>query len=155
VGDRPVTINDVPRLEGIRRILDEVIRLHGVTLLMRRTTVPVQLGKHSFPTGTEIAFSLYAIHRDPTVYENADTFDPDRWLPERRVHADRQAYMPFGAGNRKCIGDQFVWTEATIAIATVLSRWHLTPAPGHTPQEVASAVAHADRVPMTVQPRRR
>ncbi|MFJ8077103.1 cytochrome P450 [Streptomyces sp. NPDC096176] len=155
VGDRPVTINDVPQLEGIRRVLDEVIRLHGVTLLMRRTTTPVQLGDHTFPAGTEIAFSLYALHRDPGLYENADSFDPDRWLPERRTSIDRQAYMPFGAGNRKCIGDQFVWTEATIAIATVLSQWKLTPAAGHTPKEVASAVAHADSIPMTVQPRRR
>ncbi|UYQ60289.1 cytochrome P450 [Streptomyces peucetius] len=155
VGDRPVTIADVPRLEGIRRVLDEVIRLHGVTLLMRRTTAPVQLGETLFPAGTEIAFSLYAIHRDPSVYDDADTFDPDRWLPERRSQLDRQAYMPFGAGSRKCIGDQFVWTEATIAVATVLSRWHLTPAAGHDVKEVASAVAHADRIPMIVQPRQR
>jgi cytochrome P450 len=63
--------------------------------------------------------------------------------------------MSFGAGNRICIGDQFVWTEATIAIAAVLFRWRLTPAAGHEPKEVASAVAHADRIPMTVQPRRR
>ncbi|MFF3399926.1 cytochrome P450 [Streptomyces sp. NPDC002659] len=156
VGDRPVTIEDVPRLEGIRRVLDEVIRMHGVTLLMRRTTEPVELGGVSFPAGTEVAFSLYAIHRDPTLYADADSFDPGRWLPERRREAGlgREAYVPFGAGNRKCIGDLFVWTEATIAIATVLARWQLVPAPGHTPKEVASAVAHADRIPMTVHPRR-
>ncbi|MFF3684829.1 cytochrome P450 [Streptomyces sp. NPDC002187] len=153
VGDRPVTLADVPRLEGIRRVLDEVIRLHGVTLLMRRTTQPVVLGGIELPTGTEVAFSLYAIHRDPSLYANADTFDPDRWLPERRGDIAREAFVPFGAGNRKCIGDQFVWTEATIAIATVLAKWQLVPTPGHTPKEVASAVAHADRIPMTIQPR--
>ncbi|MET7621314.1 cytochrome P450 [Streptomyces sp. NPDC005408] len=155
VGDRPVTIEDIPRLEGIRRVLDEVIRLHGVTMLMRRTTEPVELAGITFPTGTEVAFSLYAIHRDPTLYANADSFDPDRWLPKRQEEAGlgRKDYIPFGAGNRKCIGDLFVWTEATIAIATVLARWQLVPAPGHTPKEVASAVAHADRIPMTVRPR--
>jgi cytochrome P450 len=153
VGEGPVTIADVPKLPSIRRVVDEVLRLHGVTLLMRRTTVPVQLGRHRLPAGTEVAFSLYALHRDPTVYENAESFDPDRWLPERRAAVARHAYIPFGAGNRKCIGDQFVWTEATIAIATVLQRWKLSPAPGHTPKEVASAVVHADRIPMTVSPR--
>ncbi|WP_406733202.1 cytochrome P450 [Streptomyces sp. NBC_01794] len=156
VGDRPVTIEDIPRLEGIRRVLDEVIRLHGVTLLMRRTTAPVELGGITFPVGTEVAFSLYAIHRDPGLYAKADSFDPHRWLPERQAAAGlgREAYIPFGAGNRKCIGDTFVWTEATIAIATILARWQLVPAPGHAPKEVASAVAHADRIPMTVHPRR-
>ncbi|MFF8833155.1 cytochrome P450 [Streptomyces sp. NPDC015131] len=151
VGDGPVTAAHVPRLTGIRRVIDEVIRLHGVTLLMRRTTGPVTLGGVDMPPGTEVAFSLYALHRDPGLYEHADRFDPDRWLPERQAAGPgRRAYIPFGAGNRKCIGDLFVWTEATIAIATLLRRWRLVPVPGHTPREVASAVAHADRIPMTV-----
>ncbi|MET9431767.1 MULTISPECIES: cytochrome P450 [unclassified Streptomyces] len=153
VGDRPVAIEDVPRLVAVRRVLDEVIRLHGVTMLMRRTTAPVELGGHSLPVGTEVAFSLYAMHRSPDLYAEPERFDPDRWLPERRAEIPRQAYIPFGAGNRKCIGDAFVWTEATIALATILARWQLRPVPGHTPREVASAVAHPDRVPMTVHPR--
>ncbi|UUS34271.1 MULTISPECIES: cytochrome P450 [Streptomyces] len=153
VGDRAVTVADVPRLPAIRRALDEVLRLHGVPLLMRRTTAPVRLGIHELPPGTEVAFSLYALHRDPAVYEHPDLFDPDRWLPERRAAIARHQFIPFGAGNRKCIADQFVWTEATIAIATVLQRWRLSPAPGHTPKEVASAVVHADRLPMVVHPR--
>ncbi|MGI5484554.1 cytochrome P450 [Streptomyces lavendofoliae] len=155
VGDGPVTALHVPELKGIRRVIDEVVRLHGVTLLMRRTTEPVTLGGVGMPAGTEVAFSLYALHRDPGLYENADRFDPDRWLPERQAEGPgRRAYIPFGAGNRKCIGDLFVWTEATIAIATILRRWRLVPVPGHTPREVASAVAHADRIPMTVVARR-
>ncbi|MCX4524145.1 MULTISPECIES: cytochrome P450 [unclassified Streptomyces] len=156
VGDGPVSISDVPRLVCLRRVIDEVIRLHGVTLLMRRNTVPVELGGFTLPVGTEVAFSLYAVHRDPDLYANPDSFDPDRWLPHRQAEAGlgREAYVPFGAGNRKCIGDTFVWAEVTIAIATLLSRWRLTPVPGHTPREVASAVARADRILMTVEPRR-
>ncbi|MEV6397987.1 cytochrome P450 [Streptomyces sp. NPDC051907] len=151
VGDGPVTAQHVPALQGIRRVIDEVIRLHGVTLLMRRTTEPVTLGGVELPTGTEVAFSLYALHRDPGLYDRAHLFDPDRWLPERQAQGPgRRAYIPFGAGNRKCIGDLFVWTEATIAIATILRQWRLVPVPGHSPREIASAVAHADRIPMTV-----
>ncbi|MEU7281069.1 cytochrome P450 [Streptomyces sp. NPDC045431] len=154
VGDRPVTIEDVPRLTAIRRVLDEVIRLHGVTLLMRRTTESVQLGDFSVPPGVEIAFSLYALHRDPALYEDPDRFDPDRWTPERRASLGREDFVPFGSGNRKCIGDTFAWTEATIALATILPRWKLRPEPGTpAPREAASAMAHPDRVPMTVLPR--
>ncbi|MFI0263074.1 cytochrome P450 [Streptomyces sp. NPDC017056] len=155
VGDRPVTIEDVPRLQAVRRVLDEVIRMRGVTFLMRRTTEPVVLGGAALPTGTEVGFSLYALHRDPDVYAEPDRFDPDRWLPERQREAGlgREAFIPFGAGNRKCIGDQFIYTEATIALATWLPRWKLVPVPGHTPKQVASAVAAADRIPMTLTPR--
>ncbi|MFC7305495.1 cytochrome P450 [Streptomyces monticola] len=150
IGDRQVTIEDIPRLPAIRRVLDEVIRLYGVTLLMRRTTEEVELGGVSVPPGTEIAFSLYALHRDPELYENADEFDPDRWLPERRAAIGREEFVPFGSGNRKCIGDVFAWTEATIALATILRRWQLRPLPGHEPKAAASAMAHPDHVPMRV-----
>ncbi|MFF0445195.1 cytochrome P450 [Streptomyces sp. NPDC004609] len=156
VGDRPVTIEDVPRLPGVRRVVDEVIRLHGVTLLMRRATEPVELGGYLVPPGTEIALSPYAIHRDGRVYENPDAFDPDRWLPERQKAAglEREHFIPFGAGSHKCIGDIYAYTEATIALVTMLSRWRLAPVAGHTPTEVAATVPVADRVAMVVQPRR-
>ncbi|WVS76357.1 cytochrome P450 [Streptomyces sp. SS162] len=155
LGDRPLAAEDLCRLGGIRRVLDEAIRLYGVTLLMRRTLLPVELGGHRLPAGTEVAFSLYAMHRDPAVFERPDAFDPDRWLPERAAQISRHSYIPFGAGSRKCIGDTFAWTEATIALATILRRWRLRPAPGHTPKAAASAMAHPDHVPMIVTPRER
>ncbi|GGW28599.1 cytochrome P450 [Streptomyces xantholiticus] len=153
VGDRAVTIEDIPRLPGVKRVLDEVIRLYGVTLLMRRTTTEVDLGGYTLPAGAEVAFSLYALHRDPDLYEDPDRFDPDRFLPERWAGRGREEFVPFGSGNRKCIGDAFAWTEATIALATILRRWKLRPVPGHTPRAAASAMAHPDHVPMTVLPR--
>ncbi|WP_244501306.1 cytochrome P450 [Streptomyces sp. TP-A0874] len=153
VGSRPVTAEDIPRLPTIRRVLDEVIRLHGVTLVMRRTLEPVELGGYHLPAGAEIGISLYAMHRSPDLYDDPDRFDPDRWLPERRAAVPREAFVPFGAGARKCVGDAFSWTEATIVLATILARWSLEPAPGHTPREAASAMAHPDHVPMVIRPR--
>ncbi|HET6357963.1 cytochrome P450 [Streptomyces sp.] len=84
----------------------------------------------------------------------SDRFDPDRWITERRIERSRGAAVPFGAGNRKCIGDATAWTEATIALATVLRRWKLRPVPGsHAPQESTASLAHPDRVPMDIQRR--
>ena len=153
VGDRPVTFEDVPKLVYADRVLNEISRMHSVPLLMRQSTGPVELGGVELPVGTEIAFSLYSLHRDPRLYDEPHRFDPDRWLPERREQVPREGFVPFGSGNRKCIGDGFAWTEIVITLATVLSRWKLKPLPGHTVREVASAVAHPDRLPMTVSPR--
>ncbi|MEU7486422.1 cytochrome P450 [Streptomyces sp. NPDC042319] len=156
VGDGPVTIEHVPRLTAVRRVLDEVIRLYGVTLLMRRTTEPVELRDtrpdgtedvYRIPADAEVAFSLYAVHRHPELYADPDTFDPGRWV---RDDIPREAFFPFGQGNRMCIGDSFSWTEATIAIATILQRYTLSPVPGHTPRKATSAMVHPDHVPMTV-----
>ena len=154
LGDRPVTFQDVPRLAAVQRVLDEVIRLHGVVLLMRRALEPIEISGFQIPAGAEVAFSLYALHRDPALYPEPDRFDPERWLPERRAERPREGVVPFGAGNRKCIGDAFAWTEATIALATILRRWKLRPAAGSkTPQEALASMAHPDHVPMEVLPR--
>lgn len=153
VGDRPVRFEDVPQLEYTRRVLDEVIRLHGVTLLMRRAVEPVELGGVTIPSGTEIAFSLYALHQDPRLYAEPGRFDPDRWLPERREDLPREAFVPFGSGARKCIGDAFSWAEITITLAAVLSQWRLRPIPGHIVREATAAMPHPDHLPMTVTPR--
>lgn len=153
VGTRPVTFADMARLPYLRRVIDEVARLHSVTLLMRRAIEPVEIGGVLLPVGTEVAFSLYALHQDARVYPEPQRFDPDRWLPGRGPEV-RQAFLPFGAGNRKCIGDAFSWTEITIALATVLSRWQLRPATETAPREVAAAVPRANRLAMTVVPRR-
>lgn len=153
VGDRPVGIEDVTKLEYMDRVLKEISRMHSVPLLMRQATAPVELGGAELPVGTEIAFSLYALHRDPRLYTDPERFDPDRWLPERSANLPREGYVPFGSGNRKCIGDGFAWTEIVITLATVLARWRFEPLPGHQVREVASAVAHPDSLPMKVVPR--
>ncbi|MFG2194236.1 cytochrome P450 [Streptomyces sp. NPDC048639] len=150
VGDRPVTFEDVPRLTYTDQVLKEISRLHSVPLLMRQATAPVELGGVHLPVGTEVAFSLYALHRDPRQYDDPARFDPDRWLPERREKLPREGFVPFGSGNRKCIGDGFAWAEIVITLATVLPRWRFEPLPGHEVREVASAVAHPDELPMRV-----
>ncbi|MCF6522294.1 cytochrome P450 [Streptomyces sp. JJ36] len=153
VGDRQVTFADMSRLTYLRQVLDEVIRLHGVTLLMRRTAQPVELGGVELPEGTEIAFSLYALHLDPRLYPEPERFDPDRWSPEQRAERPREAFVAFGAGNRKCIGDEFSWTEIMITLATVLPRWRFRPVPGVTVREETAAMARPKSVPMIVEPR--
>lgn len=154
VGDRPVTFADVSKLPGITRVLDEVLRLHGVVTLMRRTTQPVTIGGYDLPAETEVLFSLYALHRNPELYPDPDRFDPDRWLPDVAAERPREHVVPFGAGNRKCIGDRFAWMEAAITLATILPRWKLRPVPGSKPpRESTASMAHPTRVPMVVQSR--
>ncbi|MEU0374006.1 cytochrome P450 [Streptomyces sp. NPDC006283] len=154
VGDRPVTFADIPQLPGITRVLDEVIRMHGVVILMRRTIEPVTLGGYHLPAETEVLISPYALHRNPDLYAEPDRFDPDRWLPEHVARRPREHVVPFGAGNRKCIGDRFAWMEAAITLATILPRWKLRPVPGSKPpKESTAAMAHPTRMPMVVHPR--
>lgn len=154
VGDRPVAFDDVMRLPTVTRVLDETLRLHGVVTLMRRSIEPVTIGGHELPEGTEVLISLYGLHRHPGLYPEPERFDPDRWLPERVKARPREHAVPFGAGNRRCIGDRFAWMEAVITLATVLPRWKLTTPDGApAPREATAAMAHPDRVRMVVHRR--
>lgn len=155
VGDRPVGMAELAKLPYLNQVMDEVFRLHAVPLLMRRAIRDVEFAGFRLPAGTEIGFSLYAMHQDGRVHDDPLRFDPDRWSPENRATRPRETHIPFGAGVRKCIGDTYARTEIAVAVATILSRWRLRPAPGVTVREVAAAVAHPDRLPMIVEPRTR
>ncbi len=147
----PVTFEDIAKLEYTRQVVDETMRLHAVTMMMRRAVEPVEIGGFDVPAGTEFAFSLYAVHRDPAVFADPGRFDPDRWLPDRRRDLPREAFIPFGAGSRKCIGDGVALTELVITLATVLQSRRLRPVPGKAPREAVAAMPHPVDLSMTVE----
>src|SRR5262249_39277292 len=100
LGERPLAFEDIDRLDYLRRLLTETLRLYPPAwLLSRRTVVEVNLGGHVLPPGASIFFSPYALHRDPSMYADPEVFDTDRWLPERAKQIPRPAFVPFGAGN--------------------------------------------------------
>jgi cytochrome P450 len=154
LGDRAVGSDDVERLDYLRRLLSEVLRLYPPAwLLSRRAAVEVNLGGHRLPAGSSILFSPYGVHRDPRIYADADRFDPDRWLPERAKQIPRPAFIPFGAGSRQCLGEGFAWVEATVVLATILARWRVRPVAGQTIRKVALATLVPSRLPLIVERR--
>ncbi|WP_405136412.1 cytochrome P450 [Nocardia sp. NBC_01388] len=141
-------VADLPALTYTRRVVDEALRHYGLPALMRRPTVPVNLGGRWLPAGAELLFSPYALHHDPVTYPEPDRFDPDRESP-----TDRRAFIPFGGGARQCIGNEFALMEMVIVVATVVARWSLRPAPDHTVRPVVTGVVVPNRLPMIPTPR--
>jgi pentalenene oxygenase len=154
LGDRDPVFDDIERLEYIRCLLSETLRLYPPAwLLSRRATTEVTLGGHVLPPGASILFSPYAVHRDPNVFEDPDLFNPDRWLPERAKKIPRPGFIPFGAGSRQCLGERFAWVEATVVLATILRRWRVRPVAGQTVRKVALATLVPSRLHLTVERR--
>jgi cytochrome P450 len=60
-----------------------------------------------------------------------ETFDPERFTPERVAARPDYAYFPFGGGPRRCIGSQFALMEAEVVLAMLASRFRLRAVPGH------------------------
>ncbi|MBF8188394.1 cytochrome P450 [Nonomuraea sp. K274] len=153
VGDRPAELADVPRLPFTAQVLNEVSRLYSALLIMRRSTSPALVGGVEVPPGTDLLICPYVIHRDPRFFPEPGRFDPDRWSSERAHRLPRKAYLPFGAGPHKCIGDSFAWAELVIVLATVCSRWRLRTATGHAVSAVPGVVPRPNSLPMIPEPR--
>jgi pentalenene oxygenase len=148
---RPAGLDD---LAYTRRVLTETLRLHSPIFMNSRGTVAdVNLGGHAIPAGSNVWFSPYALHRDPTVYAEPDRFDPDRWLPERAETIPRNAFIPFGTGRYGCLGERFAWTEMLIALSYLTSRWTIQPVPGHTVRPAPTTLLSPNALPVTVHRR--
>lgn len=132
--DRDVepTFEQVAKFRFLRRVLDEGLRLWPTAPAYARSPreeTTLSSGHVMRPEDWALVM-LPAVHRDPSVWgEDADEFDPDRFLPENSRGRPRQSYKPFGTGERSCIGRQFALHEAVLVLARMLHRYELTPDP--------------------------
>jgi pentalenene oxygenase len=125
LGGATARFDDLPKLELAGRVVLETLRMYPPAWSLPRTaSIDTSLGGHPIPAGTILVWSPYLIHHLPDVYPDPDRFDPDRWT-EGHPAPPREAFIPFAAGARKCIGDTFAITEATLALATLAARWRL------------------------------
>jgi pentalenene oxygenase len=134
------SFGDLSRLDLTRRIILEALRLYPPAWMLTRVAgTDAQLGDYQLPRGTNLVFSPYLIQRANTAFESPDEFDPERWL-DVSPQSIRDIFVPFGSGARKCIGDEFAMTLATLALATVAKRWvlHPTSAGGVRPAKLSA-----------------
>lgn len=156
LGERPVTFDDLTRLPYLGRVITEALRLHHTGwLVTRRTLRPTRIGEWEIPAGTELAYCQHALHRDPELFPDPLVFDPDRWLDDSLPPLSNGAFLPFGAGKHKCIGDRFAQAELTTAIATLTRSWRLELVPGQTVRPVARATVRPSTLKMAARPRGR
>ncbi|KAG9468809.1 hypothetical protein GDO78_021905 [Eleutherodactylus coqui] len=94
----------------------------------------------SLPKGTMVLLCLYAINRCPSVWEDPEVFDPLRFSPENSSTRHSHAFLPFSAGGRNCIGQNFAMNELKIAVALTLQRFELQPDPEREPLKRAQLV---------------
>ncbi|MFD7341966.1 cytochrome P450 [Streptomyces violascens] len=124
LGDEPPDDAALQRLELTRQVVLETLRLypHG-WLIPRSVATPVELAGQILPPGTNLLVSPYQLHRQPRLFPDPERFDPDRWATEDP--GPRGAYIPFGNGSRKCLGEAFALTEIVVVLARVLQNWTL------------------------------
>jgi cytochrome P450 len=129
---RTPTASDLERLAFTSRVYREALRLFPpIWVMERRTRADDEIAGFGIPAGSSVVVSPYVTHRHPEFWDNPEGFDPDRFLPERSAGQPSLAYLPFGAGQRLCIGSNFAMLEALTILAVVVPRYRLDLVPGH------------------------
>jgi cytochrome P450 len=122
IGDRELTPEDVPALGYTVQVLHEALRLCPPGAATARMAMRDEVDGYRVEAGTMLVVGIYALHRDPALWDRPLVFGPQRFSPQDSERRDRWQYLPFGAGPRSCIGDQFAMLEATLALATIIRR---------------------------------
>ncbi len=103
-------------------VLSETLRLYPPAWVLGRDALrDVDAAGWHIRKGTTVLMSQLVMHRSPQYFEDPEQFKPERWIEPPALPAF--AYFPFGGGSRKCLGDQFAWTEARIELANLASRF--------------------------------
>jgi cytochrome P450 len=146
---------DVPRLTFTRMVVDETLRLYPAAWMFARTALAEdEIGGYHVPAGQVVMLSPYVLHRRSDLWPNPEAFDPWRFTPERALHRHKYAYLPFSAGQRVCIGNNFALMEATLILAMAAQRFRLHLVPGRPVRaQPTSTLRPQPGVWMAVHPR--
>lgn len=121
---RPITLEDLPELRYTRMVLDETLRLYSpVPMMARDATTDGVIGGYHVPRGAMLVLLPFVTHRHPEFWEKPTTFYPEHFTPAAVEARPRYAYLPFGAGQRICLGMHFALLEATLVLADVAQRY--------------------------------
>jgi cytochrome P450 len=137
-GDRSPQFGDMKKLAFARDVFREALRLYPpVATVVRDSTRPEKMGTREIAPGEVLFVPIWLLHRNTTVWERPDAFDPDRFETESGREGLRCAYLPFSMGPRVCAGASFALQEASLLLSVLAQRFRFKPTPGHTPDPVS------------------
>jgi cytochrome P450 len=136
---------DLPALPYTEQVVKEGLRLYPPAFLLpRRACEDTVVGPYRIAKGSEVVIWSFHTQRDARFYPEPEQFRPERFTADEEAARPKYAYLPFGAGQRACIGQMFAMIEAQLIIATLLPRLRF---------EYAGSRAPRIRTGVTLMPR--
>lgn len=126
----PPSTKDLENLPYTAQVFTEALRLYPPAwLITRKAMGEDEILGYSIPPGAIIVISPYVIHRLKEHWENPEAFIPERFARDPEGTSHRFTFIPFGAGPRLCIGNQFAHIEARLILAGMTQELRFTPPP--------------------------
>jgi cytochrome P450 len=154
-GGGPLEFDHVRRLEGVRNLFKETLRLYPPVAFLARSVIKPETmrGKHVQPADL-LVIAPWLIQRNSANWDCPHSFDPDRFARPENAEAIRQAWLPFGGGARLCIGAGFAQQEAVIILASIIRAFRLTHPAGRRPELISRLTLRPRHgVPLRLTPR--
>jgi len=123
-GDDTDLMTRVSRSKVCQQVLEESMRLYPPAYFIDRVNVATdRFNDMEFQPGCNLLFSVYEMHRLPELWEQPNEFMPERFEEGARKFSSQ--YFPFGAGPRKCIGNNFAMFEMIIAVTELVKNYKM------------------------------
>ena len=143
---------EVASLPYLTAVASETLRLYPIAPVAapRISNRPVTINGYTFPPETFLAPAIYSVHHREDLYPDSKTFRPERFL-ERQFSPSE--FLPFGGGNRRCIGYALAKLELNLVLATLLKQhsFKLTNDETVTPRRRGVVLATSNGVPLMVE----
>uniref|UniRef100_A0A3P8NPF6 Cytochrome P450 2K1-like n=1 Tax=Astatotilapia calliptera TaxID=8154 RepID=A0A3P8NPF6_ASTCA len=138
IGDRQVQVADTKSLPFTDAVIHEIQRLSSIvpTGIPHKTTEDIIFQGHSIKKGTTVFPLLTSVLHDPKEWERPHSFYPAHFLDNEKKFAKRDAFIPFSAGRRICLGESLARMELFLFFTTLLQHFRFTPAPGVSEDEL-------------------
>uniref|UniRef100_A0A2P2MZG0 Cytochrome P450 family protein n=1 Tax=Rhizophora mucronata TaxID=61149 RepID=A0A2P2MZG0_RHIMU len=121
--DNTVEESHIHKLPYLSAIMKEILRLHPPLplLIPHCPSENCNVGGYDIPKGARVFVNVWAIHRDPLIWENPQEFIPERFLDSRWDYSGTDFnYFPFGSGRRSCAGIAMAERMVLYYLATLL-----------------------------------
>ncbi|XP_068599900.1 cytochrome P450 2J4-like [Brachionichthys hirsutus] len=132
---RQANLSDRPKLPFTDAVVHEILRMGNILPVgfPKMASKDTTMGGFFIPKGTPINIMLGTVLYDKNEWETPDVFNPQHFLDSKGQFRKRDAFLPFSAGKRACLGENMARMEVFLFFTSILQRFTLSPVPGEMP----------------------
>jgi cytochrome P450 len=136
IGNSRPSADDAERLPFINQVILETMRIFPPgPNLPREAVSDDEFEGLQIKKGLQVEICSYGIHKNKKYWNQPESFDPSRFETEKREKIPEGAYIPFGLGPRKCIGENLAMLELRLMAAMLIRSYRFKKVPGFSPKE--------------------